>query len=110
MEKPAKVKILGKEYTVTYCDNPGEVDPYRRRSLWGHVDYWTRSIRIYDNHFSESDIIQSLLHEVLHVIGNELNLEILDKGGSEDEEKHDELDEISLGLMQVLVDNKWLVW
>jgi len=54
--KPNKVNILGIEYSITYLDKPSDVDIYKRESLWGQIDYWTRTIRIYDNGRPEEDI------------------------------------------------------
>ena len=86
--KPDKVNILGVEYSITYVDNPSEVDIYKRDSLWGQIDYWTRTIRIYDNDRRLEDIFHSLLHEVLHGISSALKLKL------RDENMHDELDVI----------------
>ena len=76
--KPNQGNILGKQYTITYVDNPAEVDIFRRESLWGQLDYWTRSIRIYDLDRNNDDRKQTLLHEVLHGICGGLKLELND--------------------------------
>lgn len=44
MVKPQSVTVLGKKYTITYCDKPSEVDIFRRDSMWGQVDFWTRTM------------------------------------------------------------------
>ena len=43
--KPTNVNILGVDYTIEYTDRPSDVDMYKRESLWGQVDFWTRTIR-----------------------------------------------------------------
>jgi len=100
--KPDSVNILGKTYAIEYMDNPAEVDVFKRQSLWGQVDFWTRTIRIYDNQTVDGDILHYLLHEMLHAIASELNL-VLDK-----EEYHDDLDVLALALSDTLTRNGWL--
>lgn len=100
--KPTSVNVLGKVYTIEYKDNPAEVDMYKRESLWGQIDYWTRTIRIYDNETVDGDTIHWLLHEILHAIASELNL-VLDKA-----EHHDDLDVFALALSDVFIRNGWL--
>ena len=91
-EKTASVNILGKTYSVEYKDNPAEVDLYKRESVWGQIDFWTRTIRIYDNNVRGGDIAETLIHEILHGIAQELNLE-LNKAA-----RHEELGLLALGL------------
>lgn len=100
--KPRKVNILGIEYSITYVDNPSEVDIYKRTSMWGQIDYWTRTIRIYDNGRPVEDVFQSVMHEVLHGISEELKLRL-----SKDE-NHDELDILALALTDVFFRNGWI--
>jgi hypothetical protein len=100
---PKAVNILGVEYTITYVDNPAEVDMYKRDSLWGQIDYWTRTIRIYAKDRTPSDIWESLLHEVLHGIGVSLHMKIL-----EDKDNHDQLDILALALTDTLFRNGWV--
>jgi hypothetical protein len=100
--KPEKVNILGVEYSITYVDKPSEVDIYKHESLWGQVDFWTRTIRIYDNGRPLEDIFQSVMHETLHAIAEELKLELRKN------ERHDELDLLALALTDVLFRNGWI--
>jgi predicted Zn-dependent protease with MMP-like domain len=104
-DKPESLVILGTTYKITYCDNPSEVDLYKRESLWGQVDYWTRTIRIYDNNRNIEDIWHSIIHEMLHVFGQGLKLDSLDKGDVKDDKKHEELDMIALALADTLFRN-----
>lgn len=101
--KPTKVIILGKVYDITYTDKPSEVDIFKRESLWGQIDMWTRSIRIYCNNSSEEDLWHSILHEILHGIAEELHLRELIK-----EENHDQLDLLALALADVMFRNGWM--
>jgi len=101
--KPKTVNILGVEYSITYVDNPSEVDIYKRASLWGQTDFWTRTIRIYDNGRPEEDVFQTVLHEVLHGVAEALKLEL------RKEERHDELDLIALALTDILFRNGWII-
>ena len=71
---PSRVKVLDVVYAVEYVDKPSDVDVFRRQSLWGQCDYWTRTIRVYRNDLSESDIRQTLWHEVLHAICEKLHI------------------------------------
>ena len=100
--KPDKVNILGVEYSITYVDNPSEVDIYKRESVWGQIDFWTRTIRIYDNGRRPEDVFHSVLHEILHGIAEGLKLELRKS------ERHDELDLLSLALTDVLFRNNWI--
>lgn len=102
-KKPKSVNILGVDYSIEYVDNPAEVDIYKRKSLWGQIDYWTRTIRVYDNDRPAKDIWDTILHEILHGIAEELNLKSF-----RDSDNHDELETISITLMDTLVRNSWL--
>jgi hypothetical protein len=104
MKLPTEVNILGKHYSIIYVDNPADVDPRKRESLWGHIDYWTRTIRIYVNEIPIEDVWHTILHEVLHAIGKALHLEVLYK--TEDEET---VDLLALALTDVLIRNGWLL-
>lgn len=103
MNKPTEVVILGKHYSISYVDKPSDVDIYKRDSLFGQVDYWTQTIRIYDNGRPMDDIMQTVIHEVLHAIAQNLHLSALSKS-----ENHDELDLIALALTDFLFRNKWI--
>jgi len=102
LKRAKQVNILGVSYELIYVDKPSDVDIYKRESLWGQIDYWTRTIRIYDHGRSEEDVWETILHEVLHGIANALHLKCL-----KDEKNHDELDLLSLALTDVLFRNKW---
>ena len=101
--KPIEVNILGKTYHISYVDNPAEVDLYKRESLWGQIDHWTRTIRIYEKGRTDADILETLLHEVLHGIAVELNIKAL-KG----DDAEDIVGLLALALADVLARNGWL--
>ena len=103
-ELPDSVTIFGKRYSIEYKDNPAEVDLYRRQSFWGQVDYWTHSIRIYaPDGFSGVEILDALIHEMLHAIAVELKLDL----GKD--ENHDELGLLAMALADTFSRNGWLV-
>lgn len=70
------INIPGKDYSVKYAQKPSDVDINKKESLWGQVDYWSRTIRIYDNGRQDTDVLTCLLHEVIHAIDTELKLKM----------------------------------
>lgn len=102
--KPEKVNILGITYKIEYVDNPAEVDLFKRQALWGQIDYWTRTIRVYDKGRTIEDIFKTIIHEVLHGIGEALHLSILTT-----KENHDQLDTLALAMSDIMIRNKWIV-
>ena len=101
--KPTSVNILGCNYSIEYVDNPSNVDIYKRQSLWGQIDFWTRTIRIYDKDLSVEDVWQTLLHEIIHGICEQLHLRKF-----KDKDNHDDLDLLVLALMDVFFRNGWM--
>lgn len=101
--KPKIVNILGKVYKIEYVDKPSDIDIYKRESLWGQIDYWTRTIRVYANDRTPEDIFETILHEVIHGIESELNLKsfIGDDG-------HSDLKVLAIALSDVLNRNGWV--
>ena len=99
--KPKFVNILGVEYYIEYVDKPSEVDIFKRQSLWGQIDYWTRTIRVYDNGRPAEDVWQTIFHEVLHGIQNALHIDKL---------KDDEptIDVLATSLVDTLFRNGWM--
>jgi hypothetical protein len=101
--KPGSVNILGTVYHIQYVDKPSDVDIYKRESLWGQIDYWTCTIRVYDNGRPLTEVLETIMHEVLHGLAASLHLKAMS-----DCANHDELDLIALGISDVLVRNEWL--
>ena len=104
MKFPETVNILGIEYKITYVDKPSEVDIYKRKSLWGQIDYWTRTIRIYqDGERPKEDIWETILHEILHGIDESLHM-----GLFQGDDGEDKIDILALALTDVLFRNRWM--
>jgi len=104
--KPKSLKILGIKYTLEYCGSPSDVDIFKRESLWGQIDYWTRTIRVYDNGIIPiEEIWDTIIHEALHGIINALRL----KGKIEDHKESEEIVSLlALGLREFLFENNLL--
>ncbi|MBE3130610.1 MAG: hypothetical protein IMZ54_07820 [Acidobacteria bacterium] len=103
--KPDSVEIFGIRYLITYCDKPSDVDIFRRESFWGQIDYWTRTIRVYDNNTTPEDIWDTIIHEVLHGIISALKI----RGKIEDcKEGEDIVGLLALGLQDVMFRNGWI--
>jgi hypothetical protein len=98
-EYPSELNIAGIPYKIKYLDSPSGVDIHGRDSLWGQVDYWTRTIRIYNNGRPVEDVWSTIIHEVLHAISSKLHLKL------NDDDRHDELDVIALSITDVLFRN-----
>lgn len=98
---PKEVKILHVTYKIKYVDNPSKVDLTERRSLWGQVDYWTRTIRIYSKGRPYEDIMQTLMHECVHAITSQQDIR--------DYKVNDEhfVDLFSMGMLSLLKENKF---
>lgn len=105
MVLPEEVNVLGKRYSIIYVDNPAEVDILRRKSLWGQIDYWTRTIRVYTHDLPVEDTWHTILHEVIHAIVTALKIKTLQ---GDDEE--DVTDLLALALADVFIRNDWLRW
>lgn len=103
MKLPENVNICGITYKIEYKENPSEVDIHNRTSLWGQIDYWTRTIRIYYNENTIEDVWQSIFHEVIHGICEHLSLNEFNKS-----EYHDDLDVLALALFDTFTRNGWL--
>jgi hypothetical protein len=100
--KPTSVNIFGITYTITYVASPVDVDIYRRESLWGQIDFWTRTIRVYDNGRQIEDIMETIIHEIIHAIAAELKLALSKP------EQHDDVMLLGIALTDTLYRNGWL--
>ncbi len=98
---PDKINILGTDFSIAYVDKPSDVDLHGYKALWGQIDYWTSTIRVYKNKRPSYDIWHTIFHEVLHGICERLKLEELN-------ENEDAIDLLVLGLMDVLGRNKFI--
>ena len=102
--KPTSVNILGKVYAIQYMSKPSDVDIYKRLSLWGQIDFWSRTIRVYEGERTPPDLLETIIHEVIHGIASELELKPL-KDGDKAEET---VSLLALALADVLHRNGWL--
>ena len=101
--KPKSVWVLGKKYSIDYVDKPSDVDIFGRKSLWGQIDYWTTSIRIYcGKNMDDTEIQSTLWHEIVHAIDTELHLGICK------ELKDETIDLLGMAVADVLQRNEWL--
>ena len=75
---PKSFVICGKKYKVEYTRDMVDADIDKRKAVWGQIDFHTRTIRIFkgkdDNARDCSDILDSLIHEIIHGIIQENNL------------------------------------
>ena len=104
-ELPTNFEILGIPYTIAYHELPSEVDADKRASLVGQHDPWDRTIRIYYKNKPLEDVFITLLHEILHAIDGELEMDLFSSMG-DDEEKS--INVLALALFNVLNKNGWL--
>jgi len=103
--RPDSLNILGIPYTITYHEHTSDVDPRGEETLWGYIDYNTQAMRIFDKGCKIEFIWKTILHEVLHGIGDGLKLEILN---TDDDKNHNELDALARALTDFLFRNDLL--
>lgn len=72
MNLPKKLNIMGKNYKVEYVDKMTDVDVDKRKAIWGQVDYWSRTIRIWKGdkkwQRQKNDLWETIIHEIIHAI------------------------------------------
>lgn len=102
MKLPNELYIVGKKYKIIYCDKPSEVDYKKREALWGQIDYWSRTIRVYKGaETTVEDVLHTLMHEVIHAVTDHLKIRF------DDDKEEDIVDLLALGITNVLIDNKF---
>jgi hypothetical protein len=101
--RPKDVNICGIVYTIEYKDKPSEVDIFKRDSLWGQIDPWTRTIRVYDNKKPDIDVLQTIIHEMIHSIAISMHLKSM-----KDDANHNDLDVLATTLVDTFVRNGWI--
>ena len=105
--RPNHVNILGKTYSIEYKENASEVDIHKRESLFGQIDYWTRTIRIFDDGTTpKEEVWDSIIHECLHGIIEQTDLHKELKNKDLNEEHLVKL--LTCGLVDMLFRNKWI--
>ena len=95
---PDELNILGIKYSIIYYDRAADVEYMR-----GRVDHLERKIKVYRDERSNQDVFQTILHEVLHIIGEEL---MIDELINENKEKNIQL--IAIALSDMLIRNGML--
>ena len=109
---PTSVNVGGIVYKIIYTDKSSDTDSEGRQSIWGQIDYWTRTIRVYKKDRTEHDIWHTIFHEIMHGISQQyqLNLEekqiSLNKDGDDNESTF--IDVFSLLLFDTLTRNNFL--
>ncbi len=102
MKLPDSVMVFDIKYQIEYVDKPSDVDIFHRQTLWGQCDFWTRTIRIYKNDRTYEDIMQTIWHEVLHAIAQQLHIDAV----ISDEKQI--VDLLATGLNSVIANNNWV--
>jgi len=102
------INILGKVYKIEFVDKPSDVDIYKRESLWGQIDYWTRSIRIFRGDRLDADLFETLVHEIFHGIVDDLKIASL-YYTDYDKKKHDDLGIMAIAFADVLTRNHLVI-
>lgn len=102
MSLPTEIKIIDMVYKIEYVDRPSDVDIFRRDSLWGQCDFWTRTIRVYSRDRSEADVWQTLWHEIIHAICEKMHI-ATDSGVLNDNETA--IDLLATAINAILQDN-----
>ena len=103
---PTQVKIIDVMFSIVYYDKPSDVDFKQRESLWGQLDPWTHTIRIYarENH-DVSEVWNTIWHEIVHAICLRLKIKPKTDKLIDDE---DATPLLATGINAVLRDNAWI--
>lgn len=102
---PTEINIFGITYTISYHESPTEVDAEKKSSLFGQTDGWDRTIRIYYKDRPLEDIFITLTHEILHIIDDELEMDLFHSMGNAEEKS---INLLSLALYNIFKTNNWL--
>ncbi len=98
---PKTIVLFSKRYRMQYCENPVDVDSQKRQSLWGEVDHWDNTMRIFIGNGVRdfTEVMHTIVHECVHAIEAQLKL---------DENCCNEhfIDLLSLGIVDLLKNNK----
>lgn len=99
---PTTIKVIDIVYSIEYVDKPSDVDIHRRESLWGQIDPWTRTIRIYSKDNPPESVMQVVWHEIMHAICEKLHIKT-EAGDLNDQEVP--IDLLATAINSVLQDN-----
>jgi hypothetical protein len=97
---PKKINICGINYKILYFDKLIQVDEEGREPLYGQIIFADRAIRIYKGDRDKGDILQTLLHEIMHGIDEHLGFSIFDNY-----EQHKKMDAIIKSLVDTMIRN-----
>jgi len=84
---PKTLNICGFKYKIEYTTDTIKTDIFKRDSIYGQIDYVTRTMRIYigdKKQLQKTEIINTILHEMIHGITTQNPL--LEKMLGKDEE------------------------
>lgn len=104
MKLPDTVNVLGVPIAIVYCDKVADVDIHHCSQLWGQWGRDDRTIRVFRGSLSTPDILQTIVHELIHAINEMLHL----KDVEDDGDNHD-LDRLAVTLVDTFVRNGWIV-
>lgn len=93
VKRPAKVRILGKDYKVTYTSGEPVHDDAQ-----GHCDYLKLKISVREG-LAPTEERSTVLHETLHCISHAMGLHFSES----------KIERLETGLLALLVDNPQLV-
>ncbi len=101
---PKEVVILGIPCSITYVNDIVKVDEEdKENTCYGTVDFINKTMRIYDGGRPTRDILETILHESLHLILDRLG----DKSKISQAQEEKFINAISMGMFEFLVSNKW---
>jgi hypothetical protein len=100
MKLPNSIIICGIEYKMIYFDSAIEVDEEKRSALYGQIVYDKREIRILKGNRKYNDILQTIMHEIMHAIDDILLLDLFCNL-----KLHKKMDALSITLLDTLKRN-----
>jgi hypothetical protein len=99
--RPDTLNIMGIPFKAIYCKDIADVAPDKRSIIFGYSSLENATIRVFDGNGIEFTY-QTLLHEVLHMIGDLTKLNMLE---TSNEQNHKELECLSNVLADFLFRN-----
>lgn len=99
---PNEVIIFGIPCSIKYVDKIENVDDEDGEPCYGVVDMINKQMRIYDGGRPTKDIMETILHETIHLIMNKL-VDVSLRDGQEEKI----INNLSMGIFEFLANNKW---
>ena len=104
--KPEILNIMGVPFKIIYCKNAIDVDPAKDIELLGNSSIKKQEIRIFEGNSPEF-MWQTIIHEVLHMIGDMTKMNILNTTTSSAwEQNHKDLECLANILSDFLIRNE----